>query len=531
MENQGPRLDDILEMLRRRKWHIILTFAGLFPLVVAITLLLPPVFTSSATILIEEPDVPRELVLSTVTSYADQRLQTISQRVLATQNLLEIMQKYNLYPEKRASLPSNVVAEDMRKDVAMELISAQVLDPRSGRATKANIAFKLSFSHRSPQVTQRIASELVTLYLNENLRERKEKATETTAFLISLSRHLEENIAALEKQIADLKAQNADSLPENLRYNMDVIARAEDQLRDLERQERALQDRQVYLRATLSQINPHLAAGAPQVQSPEGRLAQLRLALAAASQSYGPNHPTVLRLSREVEALEKQLGPGAGKQAQPDNPAYIQLQADLYATGSELKGIAAMRQSLKERVAVSERRIAQVPAVEREYQRLTRAHEVAVAEYQAIRSKQVTAEMGEALETERKAERFSLVEPPMLPDRPTKPNRLIIIGVGFVLTLGAGFGIALLAELLDGRVYTARQLAAITGVMPLEIIPLIRTRTDVIRARRLRLAGAGGGSLLLIGLIAFLHFQVMPVDEVWAKVLQRIHQSALTAGL
>src|SRR5262245_39562041 len=67
----------------------------------AIALLLPPEYRSMGTILIEQQEVPADLVRSTVTAYADQRLQVIAQRVMTSSNLLDIIHRYSLYPERQ----------------------------------------------------------------------------------------------------------------------------------------------------------------------------------------------------------------------------------------------------------------------------------------------------------------------------------------------------------------------------------------------------------------------------------------------
>src|SRR5208282_5402653 len=129
----------------RSLWRYRLTFfvvAAIFAiLTAALALLWPPTYTSGATILIEQQEIPQELVRSAVTSFADQRLQVISQRVMTTQNLLALIERYNLYPNIRLSKPREVLLQTMRDNIAMKMISADVIDPRSGRPMQATIAF------------------------------------------------------------------------------------------------------------------------------------------------------------------------------------------------------------------------------------------------------------------------------------------------------------------------------------------------------------------------------------------------------
>ncbi len=577
MDNDGLRPQDYLAILWRRKWLIILPFLLLFSASFALALLLPREYRSSATILIEEADVPSELVTSTITGFADQRLQVISQRVMATQNLLEIIRKYDLYAEARRVQPVSEVVERMRGKIKMDLVSAEVRDPQSGRAGEATIAFTVSFDHRSPEIAQRVANEIVSLYLSENMRERQEKATETATFLAAEARRLETSIVQLENQITDLKVQNSGSLPEQRDYNLQSIARAEQELRDLDRRAQTLNERLVYLQTEMTQTSPYgsyVVDGQP-VLRPADQLKALRGQLAALVGRYGANHPDVVRTRREVEALEKETGAGpdssslrakarerytpdhpevvrlgreadgiratlarvkarpqpeAGAEA-PDNPAYLQMQAELAAAQSEIKAVLSQQTAVRQRIAMFEQLIERTPLVERAYLPLIRALEAASAEYRDLRIKQTAAELGQSLEAERKSERFSLLEPPILPTDAVRPNRTAIVLLGFVLSLGAGIALALLAETLDSAVHSARQLVKVTGAAPIAVIPYIRTRVDVIRAWRAR-AAVGAGAMAVAGLAMLaVHTYVMPLDLLWSAVERKVETRLLTPGI
>ena len=91
--DSGKTLGDYLSVLSRRRWLIVLVFGLLFAVVVVVALVLPPVYRSTATILIKEQEIPQEFVRSTVTSFADERIQVISQQVMTRATLLELVDK------------------------------------------------------------------------------------------------------------------------------------------------------------------------------------------------------------------------------------------------------------------------------------------------------------------------------------------------------------------------------------------------------------------------------------------------------
>jgi protein tyrosine kinase modulator len=574
MTDISHHLNDFLDRALRQKWYFLVPFMVLFATAIAVALLLPPVYQSTATIAIEDPDVPDELVESTIASVADKRLQLINQRVMATDNLLNIIRSYDLYAEARQEQPITDVVELMRENILMELIRTDTT--RRSQSTEAPvIAFTVSFMHRNPEIAQRVANELTSLYLSENVRERQAKADETADFLATEARRLEQTIIDIEKQLADLKTVHGGSLPEQQAYNLQSISRAEQELRDLDRRAQSLNERQVYLQSQLSQISPYgsYTVDGERVLSPGDRLKALRTQLASISGQYSRDHPDVVKMRREIQGLERQQGGGpsaadfagelqrveselalarqkytadhpevarlqreaAGLRASmatasrspataaaPDNPAYIQLQAQLQAAQSEFDAIAAQQKAVRERMTQFEGLIEKSPDVDRDYQRLMRALTNASAEYRDIRAKEMAANLGRSLETERKSEKFTLIEPPLLPTSPYSPNRLAITAIGFVLSVIAGIAIALLRDMFDSAVYSPHDVRALTGVAPLAIIPYMRTRADVLRAWQWRSAIGFSALALIVGSALVVHFFVLPLDVVWAALERRV---------
>jgi len=217
---EGGDLTDRVRSLWRRR-RLILWVGGVAAvLTLMLAFLLPPTYKSTATILIEQQEIPQELVRSTITSYADQRVQILSQRVMTTQNMLGVIDRYGLYPDLRKRAPRETLLSKIREDVALNMIGADVIDPRSGRPTRANIAFTVSYSSRSPDMAFKVANELTSLYLNENVESRTKQAQQAAGFLGEESNRLSGEIALLENQLADFKRKYADQLPELKQFNI-----------------------------------------------------------------------------------------------------------------------------------------------------------------------------------------------------------------------------------------------------------------------------------------------------------------------
>ena len=160
MEPIEMTLDDYMAILKRRKWSLILPALLVFAVAAAVALLLPPVYKSTATILIEEQEIPSEFVKATVTSYAEQRLQSINQRVMSSNRLLEIINRFDLYADIRDRWTTEEIVAKMREATKLEPISAEVMDRRSGRPAEATIAFTLSYEGKAaPQNSAIVGSQ------------------------------------------------------------------------------------------------------------------------------------------------------------------------------------------------------------------------------------------------------------------------------------------------------------------------------------------------------------------------------------
>ncbi len=570
-------LADLMGAVRRRKWPMLIAIAVIVPVVAATALLWPATYRSTATILIEQQEIPTDLVRSTISSFATQRLQVINQRVMTTANLLQIIEKYNLYAEERQTEPREVIIARMRESARLSMISADVVDPRAGTAVKATIAFTISFESDSAETAARVANELTSLYLNENIESRKASTANTESFLADESNRLSGTIAALEERISEFKERNANNLPELAQVNASLMSRVEEELRGVDSRIFSLEQQLVYLDAQLGQVQPLaqvFSSDGQRILSPADRLKSLRAEFSRARALYAPDHPDLLRLKREMDGLEKEVGSqesasdlarqltdaqsqlvvarqrygadhpdiarlertvqsieAAMREApqtaavvtqKPDNPAYVQLAAQRDVTVNERASLQEQRTALTSRIAEFEQRMAAAPEVEREFSALSRELDSTYLQYREVRQKQLEAQQAQNLESESKGERFTLIEPPIAAQQPFTPNRPAIFSLGVVLALVVAVGLVVLLEVVDTSVRSARDLEQLLTAAPLAVVPWMLTDADRARQRRQRyfaLAGAAGS--VVIAVVAA-HFFYRPLDILWAVAMRKL---------
>ena len=489
---------------------------------------------------------------------------------MTSSNLTEIIENYELYIEERKREPIQIVVEEMREHIKLEMISADVVDPRSGRPTSATIAFQLAFESPVPRTAQRVANELVSLYLNENIKNRTEAASETANFLTQEAAALRERVEALEDKLAEFKSKNVRNRPELEHVTRDIINCAELQLIEVQRRLDAADQQKINLAAQLSIMEPNTVGDTPGEISAFERLRAIEAELSAAEAAYGGKHPDVRRLRKQVEAVRTEVEPKVARDLyesdlaaarsnlgklletygqshpdvknaktmvtnfelklealpehvdrDPDNPAYITVKVRLDSVLAEMRTLHEQRNRLVARIDEYTEDLLKIPDVEAEYRAITREYESTLAKYQEITAKQMEARLSENLESENKGERFVLIEPPVLPAEPAKPNRGVILLVGVLLALSGGIGTVGVAEALDTRIRGRRGIQEILSAPPLAVVPLFYGDENTLQHHRTAIAVAATLMAVTLAVLVLVHFLYEPLDVLWFIVLRK----------
>ncbi len=532
VEEPTQSLMDYVAVFKRRKKPMMITAVAVFLIGILIAILWPATYRSTAVILIESQDVPQDLIRSTITSYAVQRIEEIKQRIMTTSNIMSLVQRLELYSQDELTrLTRTQISKVFRDNVSIEPISADVIDPRSGKETKAVIAFKLGFDGENPQKVEKVTNELITLYLNENLRGRIEQSNSTSDFLSGELLVLENSLKKMEAQLAEFKEKNKDSLPELNAYNLNTLDRGERELLEINTRIQDLESRKIELASTLAQMNPSsptILADGKAVLSDADRLKALQSDYRRKSAIYSADHPDLVRMNREISTLlktqgngedednlrkqlqlaQEQLAQARGKYTQnhpeinrlkkivdnlqqrspkvdasasdvkPDNPSYVLLDTQLKSAESELAALRSKSKSTTENIRATEKALLKAPGVEKEYQALMRDYETTRLKHREMSEKQMQAGLGKSLEQNQKGERFTLIQPPETPDQPLSPNRKVIALLSIILAMGAAIGTAILLEAFDTKIYSEKKIEGITHFPALVVIPFYKAPID-----------------------------------------------------
>lgn len=578
---------DYLAIVFRRKKAFLLTFVVVFALA-AFGALNYSKYRSTATIQVVPSDIPEGMTIPTGMNAADmlralidQRITQIQQVVTSTSSMVEIITKFDLYHDARQRTPISDIASGMADKIKLEMLSADISNPAAANKLSAGqlgaTAFTVSFDYGDPLKTQQVTNELVSRFLDEDLKQRRAQSRETLTFLDAQLKQLEDAMLEQERKVAEFREQYPNSRPESLAFNRQMAATTALNLQGIQAQLGTLEKTRGDLRAQLSSVDPYtrVIADGELMTTPATQLKVLEAKLAAISGQYGPRHPDVVKLTSQIAALraetngssqsaalegqladaranlatiEKTYGPAhpdvrAAKEKiaalearlsatsrasnrsslrhDADNPAYLMLVAQMNATDEQVRSLQKQMAEVQKQHDAYEAAVAAAPAIEQGYAALTRDYDNAQARYRDLKAKKQVAEMNAQMEQDRKAQRLSVINPPEVPTRTKPPRSLLLVG-GFLFSVMCGFAAIVVAEVLSRQVHGAGHLAAITGYSPLVIIPHITTIEER-RHRRNKYAAALVGSVVAVcaGLFAF-DQAVMPLDLAWTLLSMRL---------
>jgi len=507
-------------------------FAALSIAVVFGTLFLDDQYRSTATIAIERPEIPENLVRTTVAYYdTDLRIDRIRDRVLAGQHVETWIREFNLYQDLVSEVSIGAAVAEFRRDV--EIITIQAREDVTVKNQGDTIAFDLSYYGETPLKAVAVASRLANQFLEENRDSRNRSVEETVAFFQRDADRLARKIDNAEAKLAEFKERHAGALPESRIINMQMLDRRERELDDVEREIRDLSEARQILETELSKESPNApiftATGETILAGPD-RLRLLQQQFVELSSKYGPEHPDVIRTRREIESLsggnisnqavpirqeleitrreyaaarqrytvdhpdvrllaskinilENQLAnissaPPVRLNTRPDNPAYISLLVQIDAADVEIRALRQRGRSLRQRISRYESLILEAPQVEREYLAIRREYDQTIQDFNEVREKQTDAQQARDLEISEKGERYVLQHTPSEPTSAAFPNRVAIIILGFIFAIACAFGAAVISEALDGKVRSIRDLRRITGIPPIAVVPVLETRAE-----------------------------------------------------
>lgn len=518
-----PDLRYYLSVLWRRLHYIVLIFLAVTALTTYVALNLPPLYQSTARLLMESPQIPDALAAPTVDTAALEQLQVIEQRLMTRSNLLDIARKFRTLSEIDTMAPDDIVSA-MRK--------ATTITKQAGREQATLMT--LTFDAESGQVAAAVVNEYVTRILTDNTASRTSQAQDTLRFFQQEVERLSADLSTQSARILEFQNKNGDALPNTLNYRLTEQSNLQERYAGVQRDIAGLKDqkqRLVEIYRSTGQLDNTRATP----QSPEAAgLATLEIDLSQALAVYAPGHPKVVLLQTRIAELQAQISArtaAAEAGATPDAEAggdagsgapltmleiqTTEIDSQIARLTEESADIAKQLEALSASIDRSAGVAVQLEALNRDYANLQ-------AQYDTATDRLSKASTGERIAVLSKGQRIGVLDAATVPDTPARPNRVRIILMGMALGLALGFGLVGLLEMLNSSVRRPVDLERHLNIIPIGTIPYIRTPAEILRLRLsvavLALVTVAG----LPGVVWLIDTYYMPLDIVLAKISSKL---------
>ena len=585
-------LEYALVLWRRRR-----LFLAVFFLIFAVSLIFAlkwKNYEASATVEVAPPEISTDVMeitesnSATIEAMADLQISRLKQKVLSTNSLAEIISRLNLYPAQRKNVPIAYIAESMRKNINLQLVSTSLANPASAQKASAlqlsAIAFVLSFKYSDPYLAQQTVNELVSRFLDEDIKERRNMAQKTSEFLQNQIDVLTESLAEQESKIAEFRATNGDIRADSLAFNQQASITTAARLHSVQSEIMANMGLIGTLRAQLTQTDPYLriSEDGEFLTTPSMQLKMLKSKYASLTAKYGTEHPDVVKVRRQIESMEASLDPSsliAGLKAEiadiytkldqlrdtygtkhpdivslerqkeelekqlkslekakpktksndssreiksdADNPTYLQIVAQIEAAEKKQEALKSQREEIKKQQEQYSTAIVDNPDAEKEMAALARDYENSIVLYRELRARKLAADISETIEQGRIGQRLTVINPPELPLK-TSPSRKIFLAIGFILALGCATGSVILHQFLGRYVMGPSHLESLIGVSPLATIPHIYSLEEKLRSRRIYSKVMLSAFIAAVALIIMFFIFVIPLDVFLILISQRM---------
>ncbi len=480
IRNGEITVSEVRRVFRSYWWILPIAIIGCGAIGLATALLLPKKYTSETLVLVDQPRIPTEYVKPVVTDDLNHRLASMQEQILSRTRLEPIIEKFGLYADQRQRLHMEDLVAKLRTAVTIKPI-----DQMPGTLHNSLPGFYVSVVFDNPQTAQQVCTEITSMFMQQNTREREQQAVQTTTFLTSQLDEAKRKLDEQDQKLAGFKRQYLGSLPEEEQTNLNLLNGLNAQLEaNVQSLSRAQQDK-TFNESLLSQQEASAAIISPIFQNssetPDRQLSDLEQQLAALEAKYTPEHPDVVKLRKQIEDFKHRMvaAPKSDENTTPtpkvDSLQVQQLRAKLRQDDLSITDLSRRQTQIQEQITQLQGRLQASPVVEQQLKEITRNYQTAQDFYNDLLKKREQSAMASDLETQQESEQFRVLDPPSLPDKPSFPKKGVFVGGGLGAGLFLSLGFLYLIALLDKSMHTERDAELCLNLPVLAMIPVLET--------------------------------------------------------
>ena len=469
------KMEDYKSILRRQ-WRWMLLPAILGPILgYGISRFVPSRYTSTTLVVVEQQRVPYSFVKPVVTDDLGQRLATMEEQILSRTRLQPIIDRFGLYKDENLSMEDKL--DKMRADISVQPVQSEIVSKNS----RGVAGFYVNFTASDPRVAQQVCSEIASMFMSENLRQREQAAQGTTDFLATQVEEAKRELDQQDAKLAEFQKKYIGQLPSQENTNLQMLGVLNAQLNAVTQNLNRLEQDRTYTQSLLSQ---QMAARESQNGNDPATLQQqlntLQAQLVTLEARYTSDYPDVIKTKNDIAALQKQIQqagstPSSSKSRNlgPEPEAVQRLRAQIKSLDMAIQDKTKEEKHIQQEISGYQARVQLSPVVNEQLKSLTRDYQTALQFYNELLAKRSESEMATDLERRQEGEQFRIMDPADLPQTPTFPNRPLFALGGLGVGLALGTGIVVIREMEDKVLRTEDDIAVLLDLPTLVHLPRV----------------------------------------------------------
>jgi polysaccharide chain length determinant protein (PEP-CTERM system associated) len=386
------------------------------------------------------------------------RLDRMQRTLLSATNMKRLIQTTDLESEIKDPSDTERMVTHLQQNISIKLQTRNL--------------FTVSYRDPDPVLAQNVVSNLLAIFMESSAGESRGDIGSAQRFVQSQLDRLEASLRAAEKKKSDFQTQYYDLLPiagsssllEQSRANVQQLG---DDLADAVAQSASIQKQvalvPAYDAAPTTSSLPGRDEGLS--LSPKTRLAQLTTQLEAARATMKPEHPVVLALQHQIDAITAEIAAnrGSGKEAahaQTANLLYRDMKMKLVDQEAKVASLQRRLESAQESRDKIEAEARAAPGVVAQFTNLDRDYEVIKKSYDDLLARRESAQIAE--EADKKGDKMDVrtIDPPEVPSVPAAPNRMLFLSIVLAAGIVGGIGVAFFLVEIDRSLGDAKALEA-----------------------------------------------------------------------
>jgi len=433
---------------------------------------MPSQYSAKAVVYIDTTSVLKPLLkgLALETDSRDE-LQVMSRVLLSRDNLLAVIRETDMDLEAGTPEARERFVEGLANSIVVKGGSGKKRGPRS------NI-YEISYQSTSANRVYQVVSKLLNTMIEGTLSSSRTDTMTAKKFLDTQIAEYEQRLTQAEQQLAEFKKANVGYMPDEKGGYYARLQRAEDVLENTGSELRLAKRRATELSKQLSGEKPLLDGESYEFAS-VNKLRRYQEQLSTLLNQFTEQHPDVVALrsaiadlkSKRDSAYDEASAVGSSDTVE-FNPVYQAMKVEMSKAGVEVETLKIQLADQQLRVSKLKGSIDIIPEVEARLSKLNRDYEVTRERYLNLVERREGALLAQSAGKSASDITFRVIEPPIVPLRPSGPKRLLLLTAVLLAALGVGLGTCFVRYFMQPTFIDLQQTRLYTGLPVLGSVSL-----------------------------------------------------------